>query len=86
MLAALFLPFAFAVLAWMERHEGREGTLRRIWTERKWTPEPYENKKGKMKKDKLITVPLVLTLILCLLVMTGIFFEIIVRIVLAVRG
>lgn len=85
-LAALFLPFAFAALAWMERHEGRAGTLRRIWTERKWKPEPYQDKNGKMKKDKLITVPLVLTLILCLLVMTDIFFEIIVRIVLAVRG
>ena len=70
-LAAAFTPFAFAVLVWIEKHEGREGTLEAIWRDRKWTPEPYLNKKGKMKKDKLITVPLVLTLILCLLVMIG---------------
>ncbi len=70
-LAAAFTPFAFAVLVWIEKHEGREGTLEAIWRDRKWSPEPYINKKGKMKKDKLITVPLVLALILCLLVMIG---------------
>lgn len=70
-LAAVLAPFAFAVLVWIEKHEGREGTLEAIWRDRKWSPEPYINKKGKMKKDKLITVPLVLTLILCLLVMIG---------------
>lgn len=73
--AAVFTPFAFAVLVWLEKHEGREGTLRAIWRDRKWRPEPYRDKKGKMKKDKLITVPLVLALILCLLVMTGILFR-----------
>lgn len=72
--AATFAPFAFAVLVWLEKHEGREGTLRSIWRDRKWRPEPYMDKKGKMKKDKLITIPLVLALILCLLVMTSIFW------------
>lgn len=72
--AAAFLPFAFAVLAWISRHEGREGVLTGIWRERKWMPQPSADKKGEMKKDKLITVPLVLALILCLLVMTGIFY------------
>lgn len=74
MIAATLTPFAFAALVWLEKHEGREGTLRSIWRDRKWRPEPYMDKKGKMKKDKLITIPLVLALILCLLVMTGILF------------
>lgn len=85
-LAAAFTPFAFAVLVWIQKHEGREGTLGAIWTDRKWSPEPYMNKKGKMKKDKLITVPLVLALILCLLVMTGILLGVIVALILAVRA
>lgn len=85
MIAAAFTPFAFAVLVWLEKHEGREGTLRALWRERKWRPEPYKNKKGHMKKDKLITVPLVFALILCLLVMTGILFGAILALLLAVR-
>ncbi len=85
-LAAAFVPFAFAVLVWIEKHEGREGTLGAIWRDRKWSPEPYVNKKGKMKKDKLITVPLVLALILCLLAMTGILLGAIVALILAVRS
>lgn len=85
-LAAAFAPFAFAVLVWIEKHEGREGALRAIWRDRKWSPEPYMNKKGKLKKDKLITVPLVLALILCLLVMTGILFGAILALLLAVRA
>lgn len=84
--AAAFTPFAFAVLVWIEKHEGREGTLEAIWRDRKWSPEPYINKKGKMKKDKLITVPLVFTLILCLFVMTGILFGAIQALLLAVRA
>ena len=86
-LAAVFAPFAFAVLVWIEKHEGREGTLRAIWRDRKWSPEPYMNKKGKMKKDKLITVPLILTLILCLLIMSSMFWaEAILELMLAVRA
>lgn len=74
-LTAIFLPMAFAVLAWIGRHEGREGALTAIWRDRKWAPEMYRNKKGKMKKDKLITVPLILALILCVLAMTNILFR-----------
>ncbi|MDE7250696.1 MAG: hypothetical protein K2N82_12635, partial [Lachnospiraceae bacterium] len=85
-LAAAFAPFAFAVLVWIEKHEGREGTLGAIWRDRKWSPEPYMDKKGKMKKDKLITIPLVLALILCLLAMTGILLGAIVALLLAVRA
>lgn len=73
-MVAAFVPFAFAVLVWIEKHEGREGTLRAIWRDRKWSPDPYMNKKGKIKKDKLITVPLILALILCLLIMSSIFW------------
>lgn len=83
--AAILAPFAFAVLVWLEKHEGREGRLSAIWRDRKWSPESYMDKKGKMKKDKLITIPLVLALILCLLVMTGILFGAILALILAVR-
>ena len=79
--SAVFLPLAFAVLAWIGKHEGREEVLAGIWRERKWIPQPSIDKKGKMKKDKLITVPLVLALILCLLVMTGIFFPAVVKLI-----
>ncbi len=71
-LTAVFLPMAFAVLAWIARHEGREGALAAVWRERKWKPEMYMDKRGKMKKDKLITIPLVIALILCVLAMTGV--------------
>lgn len=74
-LTAIFLPMAFAVLAWIGKHEGREGALTAIWRERRWKPEMRVDKKGKMKKDKLITLPLVIALILCVLAMTGILFQ-----------
>lgn len=74
-LTAIFLPMAFAVLAWIGKHEGREGELTAIWRERRWKPEMRVDKKGKMKKDKLITLPLVIALILCVLAMTGILFR-----------
>lgn len=79
--AAVFLPLAFAVLVWIGKHEGREEVLAGIWRERKWASQPYADKKGKMKKDKLITVPLVLALILCLLVMAGIFVPAVVKLI-----
>ncbi|MDO4302296.1 MAG: type II CAAX endopeptidase family protein [Bacillota bacterium] len=74
-LTAVFLPMAFAVLAWIGKHEGREGALTAIWRERKWKPEMRVDKKGKMKKDKLITLPLILALILCVLAMTGVLLQ-----------
>ncbi|MDE7333239.1 MAG: CPBP family intramembrane metalloprotease [Lachnospiraceae bacterium] len=60
-LAAVTLPLAWAALVWIGANEGRSEALRRIWSGRK------------EKKDKMVTVPLVLGLILCFSVMTGIF-------------
>ena len=60
MMTAITLPLSFAVLAWIGTHEGRTGVISHIWKERK------------EKKDKMVTVPFVLALILCLSVMTGI--------------
>jgi hypothetical protein len=54
-ITAITLPVAWAMLVWMSGHEGRRGALSAIWKER--------------KKDKLVTVPLVLALILCALIM-----------------
>lgn len=59
--AAVTLPLAWAVLVWIGTKEGRSDILTGIWKGRK------------EKKDKMVTVPFVLGLILCLSVMTGIF-------------
>ncbi len=61
MMTAITLPLAWAVLVWLGRHEGRQGMLSGIWKGRK------------EKKDKMITVPFVLALILCISIMTGAF-------------
>lgn len=60
-LTAITLPLAWAVLIWLCQHEGRRGVLSQIWKERK------------EKKDKMITVPCIVALILCIGVMTGAF-------------
>ena len=67
-ITALTLPLAWAVLVWLGRHEGRGAELAEVWTGRK------------EKKDKMVTVPLVLALILCLSIMSGIFFHLIEKI------
>ncbi len=67
-IAAVTLPLAWAVLVWLCGHEGRQGVLPDIW------------RKRKEKKDKMITVPFVLALILCLSIMTGAFGMMIVKI------
>ncbi len=59
-LAAVTLPLAWAALVWIGANEGRSEVLRWIWNGRK------------EKKDKMVTVPLVLGLILCISMMTGI--------------
>ena len=59
-LAAVTLPLAWAALVWIGGNEGRSEVLRQIWNGRK------------EKKDKMVTVPLVLGLILCISMMTGI--------------
>ena len=56
-LAAITLPVAWALLIWMSEREGRRGVLLSIWKDRK------------NKKDKFITIPLVIALILCLIMM-----------------
>ena len=61
-LAAVTLPLAWAVLVWIGRTEGRSAVLSGVWSQRK------------EKKDKMVTVPFVLTLILCLVIMTGILY------------
>ncbi|MGN0388207.1 MAG: lysostaphin resistance A-like protein [Suilimivivens sp.] len=53
-ITAVTLPLAWALLVWMSGHEGRQGTLMLLWKERK------------KKEDKLVTVPLILAIILCL--------------------
>lgn len=66
-LTAVTLPLAWAVLIWLSGHEGRSGVLSDIWNRRK------------EKKDKMITIPYVLALILCIGMMTGAFLWLIVK-------
>lgn len=56
-IVAITLPGAWGMLVWMCEHEGRRGTLPLIW------------KKRKEKEDKMLTIPLVIALILCLVMM-----------------
>lgn len=60
LLAAITLPLAWALLVWMSGNEGKQGILSVIWKERKKAKQENEN-----KKDKLVTVSLILALILC---------------------
>ncbi len=55
-LVAVGLPLAWALLVWMSEREGRRGVLLSIWTQRK-------------KKGRLITIPLIIGLILCVTMM-----------------
>ena len=63
-IAALTLPVAWALLVWMGEREGRSGVLASVWRDRKRSGVLNEN-----KKDKLITIPLVIALILCVAMM-----------------
>ena len=80
-ITAVMLPIAFAVLVWISKYEKREN----FWNGLKWKQnlpvqeETLINEERKEKKDKLITLPLILALILCLLVMTGVMNAIIER-------
>lgn len=56
LLAAICLPIAWALLVWLSGHEGRNGVIKTVWDDRK-------------KKDKVLSAPLIIALILCLLVM-----------------
>lgn len=55
-IVAITLPLAWALLVWMSGNEGRSGILMSLWMERK------------KKEDKLVTVPLILAIILCLVI------------------
>lgn len=59
-LTAVTLPLAWALLVWMGEHEGRGGVLSSIWKERK-------NKENGEKKERLITLPLLLGIAVCIL-------------------
>lgn len=54
-ITAATLPFAWALLVYMSGREGRRGVLKLFWQERK------------KKEDKLVTVPLILAIILCVI-------------------
>ena len=70
-ITAVSLPVAWAILVWMSGHEGRRGVLLELWRERKnrGSGTVQESQKSQTvtekKKDKLVTVPLLLALILC---------------------
>ena len=76
MLTAVMLPVAWAVLVWISNHEGNNGILKKLWTIKR-AKEPTANLEESMekKKDKTITVSLVIALILCVLAMSGLLFE-----------
>ncbi|MCM1136464.1 MAG: CPBP family intramembrane metalloprotease [Clostridium sp.] len=59
LITAATLPLAWAVLVWISGNEGRRGVLGQIWRDRK------------EKKDKIITAPFLLALILALGMMTA---------------
>lgn len=58
-LTAITLPLAWAVLVWMSRYEGKRDALSAVWKNRK------------EKRDKMVTIPYLLALVLCISVMTG---------------
>lgn len=64
-IVAVTLPLAWAVLVWISKNEKREEALSGVWRNRK------------EKKDKIITVPLVLGLILCAAGISGIFYQLV---------
>lgn len=61
LIAAIMAPFAWMILVWMGKNENRRGVLMEILEKRK------------EKKEKMITVPLVLAIIFCagMIVYTG---------------
>lgn len=62
-LAAITLPLAWALLIWMSEREGRTGVLRAVWTERK------QKVSEEKKKNRLVTIPLIIGLIICIVLM-----------------
>ena len=53
-IAAITTPLAFCVLAYIAKRQGREENLKQIWSTRK------------EKKEYLVSIPLVLSIVVCL--------------------
>lgn len=69
---ALTLPLAWAVLMWIGRVEGRSQVLSDIWTKRKQRMPHFAGLPDrKEKKGKMITLPFLLAVAFCLIIMTG---------------
>lgn len=68
LIVAVTLPLAWAVLVWISKNEKKEEALSAVW------------RKRKEKKDKIVTVPLVLGLILCAAGISGIFFQLVLKV------
>ena len=66
-LTAIGLTLSWAVLVWISNNEGRRGKLMRIWRERK------------EQRDKVVTLPLILSILLCIGVMSGVLLLIFMR-------
>ena len=66
-LTAIGLTRSWAVLVWISNNEGRRGKLMRIWRERK------------EQRDKVVTLPLILSILLCIGVMSGVLLLIFMR-------
>lgn len=66
-LAAIGLTLSWAVLVWLSNNEGRKGVLLQIWQERK-NQLPLSDEQFK-KRDKVVTLPLILACLLSIGVM-----------------
>lgn len=77
-LAAIGLTLSWAVLVWLSNNEGRKGVLLQIWRERKGQLSFPE--KQPQKRDKVVTLPLMAACLLCLGVMTGGVFLLVMKI------
>lgn len=68
-MVAVTLPGAWGCLVWIENHEGRQGAIAGLFSSRKKAG--GEGEDVKIKKDKLVTLPLILAVLFCFLVMSG---------------
>ncbi len=80
-LTAVTLPLAWAVLVWIGTNEGKREALSNVFRRRAKEPLDPMGDPSEKKKDKMVTVPFVLALILCLGMMTGLFLELALKIV-----
>ena len=70
-LTAIGLTLSWAVLVWISNHEGRRGALLQIWRERKGRIASFKEEHDHEKRDKVVTLPLIISLLLCIGVMSG---------------